>query len=43
MRSLCGMQTTGNRGALTRVSHRGLPDALRMSLPQWLVRNSGDR
>ncbi|CAH9416888.1 hypothetical protein SGL43_03924 [Streptomyces globisporus] len=35
------MQTTGNRETLTRVTHRGLPDVLRMSLPQGLVRNSG--
>ena len=40
VRSLCGMQTTGNRETPLSVSNRGLPE-LRVSLPQGLVRNSG--
>lgn len=43
VRSLCGMQTTGNRETPSRVSNRGLPDVLRMSLPQGLSVIRGDR
>ncbi|CAD5972519.1 protein of unknown function [Streptomyces sp. KY75] len=43
VRSLCGMQTTGNREAPLCVSYRGLPDVLRMSLPQGWSVIRGDR
>jgi hypothetical protein len=41
LRSLCGMQTTGNRVASARVSHRGPTGSAADEPVAGLVRNSG--